>query len=464
MERSNKPRPENSSPSSLPAVPSTDPFLDIFRSGQRNTHLDFIQAQLNTFFSGVSPTTELCNLLTQGMTLSNSEGRDWRSLLWSTWHNTELSALDKQRPDTIVPQELRALAHFDTFVLPRFSTLLALNEKSAFMEFGIAHLAWVGYEGFVSEHHTETVCHATHLIRHALPDAPEMLTISDPFIERLRRVLSSVISAATRLDSNESRSRNYDAIDELLRLPLPWSNLGCADALCELYWSMRYELDRCMDPAERVLLADISSREPQAPSSENISTGDRELDGPAEFTNENDEVDQYIAEFSEQDVGHTNSAKALASTLIDTILKMPLDPENDFVREFLNKTSLSDPTWARGLQTLERVNPYEFDAITYRLLHTASQSPYGARTLLALALMDHTRAWRSVSPFLITLRDVSSTLQKETRNGITSQIRHVISHYSYLVGDVVGRQPQPPVLNRVAESMCRMISAPNVNT
>lgn len=78
MDRSNRPpRPDVQRVTPIPPLKSAAFFVRAPREEDCTASAEFIQSRLDAFFTGESPSPELCNLLTNGLTLSDSEGREW---------------------------------------------------------------------------------------------------------------------------------------------------------------------------------------------------------------------------------------------------------------------------------------------------------------------------------------------------------------------------------------------------
>jgi hypothetical protein len=403
----------------------------------------FIQSELDTFFSPEEPSSDLRQSILRGLALEGIEGRDRRFVTWRNWFSIEHSVVDEHRTASTIPWGLAELARFDSLILQRFSNLLAPQEKEAFVEFAIKHLSWVGYNGFKTAQHVETTRHAVQLLRCTLPEVLGHCDRAPSLIGRLTLVLSFVLDPSAMEGSHALLPAVYSVLGELLKAPLPWHELPLFDSMSSLHAHITWQLAEMTDPSERILLSDCINEGISASAVDSYLGGE-------EFDSELDYIDSEPIEeepassepFKNEGPSFENLSNlkdALARALVQTS-----PPQGGmFWSEFLMDTSLSDPTWLLGIQGLEKTNPPEYEGFVHKLLLAASQSPFGARHLIALAIMSDNRSWRPRQKFLSTLTQASEHLSVESKEALVEQIQNVAWHYGSLVSEVLpGISPQ----------------------
>lgn len=413
----------------------------------------FIQAELDTFLELAAPPSELRLSIIRGLLRQDVEGQDRRFLAWRTWFSIEHSVIDEHREDSAIPWGLAELARFDDLILPHFMKVLAPQEKEAFVEFAIKHLSWVAYNGFKSSQHIETTRHAVQLLRRALPEVLEHSTRSSDLLERLGHVLVPLFDPSSIEDAHELLPAVYSALEELLKSPVPWHSIKCFEGMSWLHSHITWQLNKSANLGEQVLLSDYINQDSEAGQADWPAHGDELDEEVNQFDWEQYSEDDDLSELAEVQSPSTASLESLNLSLLRAMVQATSAPDGGFWSEFLTESSLADPTWLLGLQGLERSNSNQYDAFVHRLTVAASQSPFGARHLIALAILDDNRSWRPARPFISTLSGVSEQLTPETKESLISQLNNVVWHYDILVSEAVSDQVTPPILSRIATSL-----------
>jgi hypothetical protein len=415
----------------------------------------FIQAELDTFLDLAAPPSDLRLSIVRGLLRQDVEGQDRRFLAWRTWFSIEHSVIDEHRVNGSIPWGLSELARFDDLILPHFVKVLAPQEKEAFVEFAIKHLAWVGYNGFSSEQHIEATQHAVQLLRRSLIDVLEHSSRFADILRRLGHVVAPLFDPRSLEEAHELLPAVYSVLEQLLKTPIPWQSVQCFEVMTSLHSHINWHLSKATNLGDQVLLSDYINQDSDAAEGECSIQSNESGDDRAQFDWEQFDEDEDLSDLTEDESLPVESLEHLNVALLKALVQATSTQDCEFWRDFLTQNSLSAPEWLLGIQGLERSNPYEYDAFVHKLILAASQSPFGARHIIALAILDEDRSWKPSCRFISTVSEISERLREKTRESVLSQLENVVFHYATLVSEALSDQVPPRTLNRVAISLQR---------
>ncbi len=396
-----------------------------------------IEKELNTFFGGEKPSEDLRLHLVRGLSLEDSEGQDRRELIIGTLVGLERAVVAGQVNHDPIPWGVMQLGRFDQEILHKCSAALPPHKRGILIEFAIQHLSWVGYVGVTTSQHVEVLHHAAQLLDLVSPETLRGIPDSNTALMRIRTAIGRVldpnimaIAPGMERDTNQAR-------EQLLNCRLPWESLNLFETLHALYEDLRFDIAQLSPTSIPLCLGDDPT---------NVYTDEEDL---FDFYDEDDQ-------FSAQQLELRGGLESLYTNLLPVLARSSSLRHEVFWDNFVATTSLIEPTWNLGLQSLERLSQSQYEYRTRQLLDLASGSPFGARHLIALCCANRMNDWKPTESFYKLIARIAPELSDTTKAELVLQIRAVDRDYRSLLHEAT-RIPVPPgIIHQVVSSLCRV--------
>jgi hypothetical protein len=360
-----------------------------------------------------------------GLLRRDKEGQDWRFVTFKIWRDIENEVLSNQTPGAKNLNGLQDIKRFDRSVLPHLAKNISPDEKCAFIESAILHLAWVAHEGINSKVHLDVIRHSLNLLKKSLPEALDQAPAEHSFNKRLELILSQVIRRAIEVPANELKESAWELATDVARLKLPNGQVNLFEATGELLLDLQDSRD------------DYSEREP---NQYYLSAYDKEgwlkvtqsQDDSAPTSYQDEMNDDESEEWNQSEDGLRRSFfrrssrrryidedgtpyELLGRKLIEAMLSFPRTEHSFFWIRFLDQTSMTDPFWASGMRGLEQSNQYEFQYFTRRLIIASSQTEVAALNLMKVAALAEQSKWQQNLNFPDLVTEVAETVSQRTK-------------------------------------------------
>jgi hypothetical protein len=367
------------------------------------------------------------NDIRSGLLRSDKEGQDWRFVTFKIWRDIENEVLSNETLGAENLKGLQDLKRFDRSILPHLAKNITPEERCAFIESAILHLAWVANEGISSKVHLDIIRHSVNLLKKSLPEALDQAPDEYNFNKRLELVLSQVIKHAAAITVSGLNESAWELATDIARLKLPGRKIDLFEATSELFLALHDAKNSADGPKASPCYLSTYDKE-------GVIDRSRYEDEPQTTYQEEDEDDDEYEDSNSSEQGlNRNFFKGrsqrrdfcgeymrtpydqLSKKLISVMLGAPMATHSDFWIRFLEQTSMTNTFWPSAMRGLEQSNPYEFQFFTKRLIIASSQSEVAALNLMRVAALAEQSKWRQHTGFIKLVADMANTLDSSTK-------------------------------------------------
>jgi hypothetical protein len=384
-----------------------------------------VEQAIDTYF----PPPELVKELRWILSNDDTRKSPLAKILIHSWLERESGLISMYEAGARVPN-LDSILNIDDRFAEAIEPYLFRNDRVRLTECAHKHLFWLAHEGLGTLEHVNLARHAISILRTVGPSTDPTESATNNHMRTYSILVPQLVEHYD--DPYPSIPLLLDRlrlIHELFALDLPWGNIPIEALGLQIF-----------DLADRTIrIAGDYDDENQiflsAHGENSLGTYSRlQSLTPADWA---PSIDYSADDLSEVDRHFLiDTSRHLHRGTLRVLVERASNMESEFWERLIEETPLNCPYWIQGMVGLERCYKPAYDQKLKSLVSASAHSPYGARSLIALALYQRLHPESFEEEITSQVRAIRQTLNTEITNMANFQIWITLSNYIELVHEV----------------------------